>query len=329
MMRFNAILFNIVEQCNIRCRHCGYADSLRDSTVSEIDLINWVTQAVDYGIRHIIFTGGEPFIKFNLLKTGFEAVAQAGGTSGVFTNSSWAKSLQDAKRILGQLPQLTELFLSFDKYHQEFVPLDKVLYAVEAARELEVPSVIICITYATESDKREVTDLFSCVSDYVKFYHNRVIRSDYVALQVPDASVDLKEFVPENFGLQCYLHTPLVNPTGTVAACHIGKEETHGDFSQSPYYLGNLHQENLANIFARSEDNCVYQYLRVNGPQAIVAATLATEKDKSSSSNKFVSDCEMCFRLLSEPYVYDELKSTGEQTSDQESSIISPPPRAR
>src|ERR1044072_5655533 len=99
MMRFNAILFNIVEQCNIRCRHCGYADSVRAAVSTDDELCDWVAQAVDYGIPKIIFTGGEPFIRFNLLKRAVQTAYLRGGGSGIFTNSLWGKTVEEARGV--------------------------------------------------------------------------------------------------------------------------------------------------------------------------------------------------------------------------------------
>src|SRR4051794_23400768 len=95
-MRFSTMLFNIVEKCNIRCRHCGYGDSKRRGKIEHGDLASWVTQAVDYGVRQITFSGGEVFTDFELLRTGVLAVHAAGGNSGLFTNGLWGTSEDEA-----------------------------------------------------------------------------------------------------------------------------------------------------------------------------------------------------------------------------------------
>ncbi|HYP29262.1 MAG TPA: radical SAM protein [Blastocatellia bacterium] len=308
MMRFNSILFNIVEQCNIRCRHCGYADSTREKECGDDELIDWVIQAVDYGFPQIIFTGGEPFLRFPLLKRGVEAVYLRGGSSGIFTNALWGKTLESARETLKQLPGLTHLYLSSDVYHLEFVPAQYILNVIAVARELSIPTVVICITYTSEEDKRDMTALFEGQGDYVNFHYGRVIPSPQVHRLVSDAYSCMHEFVPENFPSQCFLHTPLVNPNGTLSTCHIGKVETHFEITESPYYLGNLKEEKLRDIFARAEENSAYQLLRVYGPQALVKIALASEAGDRLRDEKFSCECHMCFMVMRNPEVVSELQ---------------------
>ncbi|MBL8150294.1 MAG: radical SAM protein [Blastocatellia bacterium] len=298
MMRFNAILFNIVEQCNIRCRHCGYADSKRAAVSEEDELIDWAIQAVEYGIPHIIFTGGEPFMQFPLLKRSVEAVHKHGGNSGVFTNSLWGKTLESARETIKQLPGLTHLYLSTDIYHLEFVPIENILNVISAARELSIPRVIICITHTSEEDKEMITSYFTKDLDYINFHYGKVIPSPQVQNLVPDAYDCMHEFIPNNFSHHCFLHTPLVNANGTLSTCHIGKVETHLDIKSSPYYLGNLKEEKLKDIFDRSEQNAVYQFLRTYGPKGLVNTLLTSPMEKELKDQCFSCDCHMCFMVF-------------------------------
>ncbi len=313
MMRFNAILFNIVEQCNIRCRHCGYADSTRTSMAQEEELMDWVTQAVDYGIKQIIFTGGEPFTQFPMLKRAVEVVHQHGGTSGAFTNSLWGKTVDEARETIKQLPGLTHLYLSTDVYHLEFVPAEYVLNVIQAARELGVYRVIICITYTNDEDKDRITALFAEQFDYVNFHYGRVIPAPQIVKLVPDAYDCMHDFIPNNFSSQCFLHTPLVNPNGTLSTCHIGKVETHLDIKTSPYYLGDLREEKLQAIFDRAEENATYQFLRVYGPRGLVKTLLASPLQKEVKRECFSCDCHMCFMVLSKKEAVLALQTEAEQ----------------
>ncbi len=308
MMRFNAILFNIVEACNIRCRHCGYANSTRKGLLKGEDLVDWVAQAVEYGIQHVIFSGGEPFTAFDLLKQGVEAVHRSGGESGVFTNSFWGKTVEAARETLEQLPGLTHLYLSCDVYHLEFVSAQNILNIIRAARQLSIPTVVICITYVSDIDKHRITEMFAAEGDYINFHYGRVIPSDYVQKFVPEAYDCMHEFVPDNFSRHCFLHTPLVHTSGNVWACHIGTVETHSDFSLSPYYLGDLKREKLKDIFERAEHNALYQYLRVCGPKAVVEAALSSPAGEELKKQRFSCDCHMCYEVLPRKEVLAEVQ---------------------
>lgn len=322
MMRFNAILFNIVEACNIRCRHCGYADSVRRGEVSHHDLVQWVRQAVEYRIPQIIFTGGEPFMRFELLRAGVEAVADCDGSSGVFTNSLWGTTVDDCRKVLSQLPRLTHLYLSCDRYHLEYVPAKNLLNIIEASQDFGVESIVVCITYTSEADRHHIAGLFDEVRQVVQFHYARVIGSEYVQDLVPDVCESGHEFVPDNFGTECFLHTPLINPTGTVTSCHIGKLETHVDLEASPYYLGSLREHSLREIFDRNESNCLYQYLRVHGPRAVVESALSSSDNEDLRTRRFASDCEMCVSALSRPAVAAELQARASQRAAQSHTFL-------
>jgi len=304
-MKYNAILFNIVEQCNIRCRHCGYSDSPRHGQASEAELVEWVKQAVRYGIPEIIFTGGEPFTRYELLRAAVAAVASVSGRSGVFTNCSWAHSADIARTKLAELDSLKSLYLSCDKYHLEWVRVERVINVIAAALDLGMDHIVICITHANETDRSEVEQLFSAYRTRVKFQFTRVIPSDQIRKLVPDVEEQALTLRRENFSTSCFLHTPLVNPTGTLTTCHVGKVETHGDISASPYFLGNLREENLQDAFEHAESNTLYQYIRAFGPRAVAEAAIELGKDAEGTT--YVSDCDMCFRLLSDTAVHSRL----------------------
>lgn len=64
----NAILWDITNKCNLRCRHCVVNGG--DSTV-ELDTANClrlIDELVAFGVKQIIFSGGEPLLRKDLLK---------------------------------------------------------------------------------------------------------------------------------------------------------------------------------------------------------------------------------------------------------------------
>jgi hypothetical protein len=326
MMRFNTLLINAVEKCNIRCRHCGYADSKRSLVAAANDLVNWATQAVDYGIRQVNFSGGEVFTRLDLLKAGVEAVRRAGGRSGVFTNGFWGRTEQEALAILEQLPGLTHLHMGCDIYHLEWVPAKNLRNIIRASRQLpEPPLAILNICYATEQDRLRVADLFAEEKDSVIFHFQRVIPSPYVELQVPDACGGGVVLASGDWSDSCYLHTPTIHTTGRVWACHIGTVEVHPqhyDAAATPFFLGDLKQERLREIFVRAEANPVYQMLRVFGPRCVAEASLAGPGGDQVADLRFTSDCDMCYQMMARSEVVAELRRrAGEPRFQQEMAL--------
>lgn len=315
MIQFSSVLFNILEQCNIRCRHCGYEDSLRKGIMRDHHLEKWVKQVIDYGISHIIFTGGEPFIAFSLLKKAVRVVHQSGGMCSIFTNCSWAHTEAEAKKRLKLLGGLKGLYLSSDRFHLEHVPMKKVLNVISAARALSIPSIIICSTVLNRGDIEEIRNLYNNVHGYSGIHFGRIIRTDHMRTSNIEQEIELMELRPDRYSSDCFLQTPLINHTGTVSICHIGKEETHGDLSGSPYYLGNLKTHSLTQILSKAETNSLYNLLRVKGPRAIVEAALESYDRANLIDQRFASDCEMCLTLLKRKSVVEALEMRSNEAS--------------
>jgi organic radical activating enzyme len=307
--RFGAFLFNITERCNLRCRHCGYGDSGRTSTMSIDDLRSWSAQVLDAGIPRIIVTGGEPFTNHRLLVETAKCVSERGGTLGVFTSAFFGTSDEAARAKLEVIPNLHTVYISSDPYHWEYVTPETAMTVARAAHEIGVKSIVICVTYAEEAELREVERRLAPIADIVTFYSARVIRTAFVDGLVRNSGTEARKLCPSDFATSCYLHTPLVNPTGTVTMCHVGKEETHGGYQDSPYILGSLRKESLHNILVRAGENPIYAYLWCHGPRGVAAAALAV--DETLTNRTFTSDCDMCCKLLPVPAVRSEVEERG------------------
>lgn len=296
-MHFNSILVSVTEICTVGCRHCGFTGSTRDRQPTADDIGRWVAQACDSGIPEIIFTGGEPFQRFRMLKSGVGAAAGHPGAPriSVFTSSFWGRSPAAVDKILEQLPGLTRLFLSTDVYHQERVPTQHVVNVIEGAIAREIPEISLCITIAEDHEEEQIRSLYRRFEDRVRVHVDRVIPTPFIktAHQVglpPD---------PENFSASCYLETPLINPNGDLSACHIGKAGAYVTLSDLAYFMGNLHEKSFGEILDDADHNYEYQFLRVYGPQGVarmVASSPAVRK--LFKGTNFTNGCDLCYKLL-------------------------------
>ncbi|HUX99449.1 MAG TPA: radical SAM protein [Candidatus Deferrimicrobium sp.] len=60
-------LFEITNACNMQCRHCYKRDAgEQDLTLEQIKTI--IGKITEFGIRHVVLTGGEPFLRKDLFK---------------------------------------------------------------------------------------------------------------------------------------------------------------------------------------------------------------------------------------------------------------------
>lgn len=143
---------HVTRECNIGCAHC-FQD--RSSEQARVSFVKELAQKLVERklISRIGFTGGEAFVRFELLKQLIEISNVLGLPSGVVTNGFWAKSEQISAERLKPLVQLglATLTLSTDRFHSQFIDTSRILNALVAAETLNVnTSIYMC--YACDED---------------------------------------------------------------------------------------------------------------------------------------------------------------------------------
>ena len=132
-------------QCTNRCRHCLYASSpgAREwITEAEIAHVARQLRCCSSSIHSIHLAGGEPFIRFDLLKRAVEIFVDQGlPLHYVETNGFWATSDERARDLLTQLKQagLPAILISVSPFHLEFIPFERTRRAVRIAEEIFGP----------------------------------------------------------------------------------------------------------------------------------------------------------------------------------------------
>ena len=136
-------------QCNAECSHCFFNSSPSRKEVMGLETgLKAIDEAKGLGAEWVSLTGGEPFLKFDLLKQLLGHSADLELKTEVVTNGYWARDPQTTKTILRELLGLglTVLNLSIDDFHQEYVPFEHVRNAYHSARELGLKIVIMTTT---------------------------------------------------------------------------------------------------------------------------------------------------------------------------------------
>jgi MoaA/NifB/PqqE/SkfB family radical SAM enzyme len=294
---YTNILVSVTEICTVGCRHCGFIGSTRERQPEDAEMTQWVTQACEWGIPGIIFTGGEPFQRFSLLKAGVAAAAAHPGTAkiGCFTSSFWGKNRQTVDKFLDQLPGLSHFYLSTDVFHQERVPAQYVRNVIDGAIDHGVRDISLCITIAEDSEEQQIRSLYADYGDKLLIHVDQVISSP----NIDPVAQTLHAPKPENYLNHCFLHTPIINPNGDLCACHVAKVGAHRPLDKDVYYLGNLREHNFREIMDEADNDYAYQYLRAFGPQGVARLVGQDEGlQKKFGGQVFSSGCDMCSKVL-------------------------------
>lgn len=296
-MYYTSILVSVTEICTVGCRHCGFTGAVRERQATAEEIADWVRQSCDWGIHSIIFTGGEAFQRFQLLKAGVQAAAThpSAPRIGVFTSSFWGKTREAVDKILGQLDGLDHLYLSTDVFHQERVPPQYVVNVIEGAIARDIPHITLCITIGDDSEEQPIRDLYRRFEDRVMVSVDRVIDSPHIDTATPSGHRPS----PEHFAASCFLHTPIINPNGDLAACHVAKVGAHRPLDKDVYFLGNLKQKSFAQIMEDADKDYAYQYLRAYGPQGIARLVEGSDElRRRFGEREFSNGCDLCSKVL-------------------------------
>ncbi|KPK78637.1 MAG: hypothetical protein AMJ89_00895 [candidate division Zixibacteria bacterium SM23_73] len=292
-------------RCTICCRHCMVgAGPHRTEEVDLNEAIDWLHQIVSYGnghIKSIGFTGGEPFYCWDKLLKLAHTARQLGLTHTIMTNGFWAKSKQKTRSLLVQL-QPSDVSISTDVYHAEYIPVENVARVFETCRDLGIR----CdITLACEPNVLEQTR--PLVQQILSFAPRESIRATRVfpsgrgESQADFCDESAMDKPPSE--IPCLFATvPYILPNGDIIAC-VGPI-INLPRKNNPLFLGSLRERSLAEIFDDSQNNPVLHGLRIWGPR-FWHRLVEARGPKSSLPEGYYTDCpcEGCIALLKDPEI--------------------------
>ena len=123
--------------CNFFCPHCSiYGRKKSSLSEDEVCLIARTIQR--QGIKSVFFTGGEPSLYISEINRILELAGGGKGvTVAVTTNGSFATDPAKAVETLGAFVKLNSVQLSYDKFHQKFLPDANVANLYAACKKLK------------------------------------------------------------------------------------------------------------------------------------------------------------------------------------------------
>ncbi|WP_028585364.1 radical SAM protein [Desulfogranum mediterraneum] len=288
------IAFGYSSRCNIRCSHCVAAGEPPESTKMELatarEIINQLAEA---GVRGISFTAGEPFVFFDDLLELLECCSKGGIYSRVVTNSLWARDRDQAEARLARLRRagLSQLRLSYSRWHQQQVPREQVLHAARACQGAGVDYFVSFVTdFSAEDDPYE-----AYLRDHdLRFFPEPLIyagRAD--GLERTPLFTDYQEN-------RCPMNPYLAPDLTMYACCDAGSHFT----TTKVFRLGSLRDSTAAELFARSESSPLFHCIRNQGISTI--ASFAGYRAREIVTHR---KCELCKKLFDDPQTLAALEA--------------------
>lgn len=316
----NTLSLVYTRKCNAFCRMCSAnAGPLRKEKMSLPQVRMYIDQAREVsGFKSIVITGGEPLLFFDEIVEIIADVHSAGFVIKIVTNGFWADTEEEARTKLKILKDngLDEMALSTDSYHQEFVPVENIRYALQAAKELKISREVGMIV--GKSDQQSVWDQLERIGMNEEF----VLISDFINLEIPSYRKALKEKTPVAFmPLQLFGRgntiqddaifltadefditiCPMVGrvvrvlPDGDVYWCCCAEEQ---DGEGKGYFrLGNLNTINLREFDERLAGDPLCGYLSYQGPTNLLKE-VKNLPGVLKTKERFASVCDVCIEAF-------------------------------
>ena len=290
------IAFGYSTTCNIRCAHCVAAEEIPAIKKMELAKAKEIIRDMALaGVTGISFTAGEPFIYYDDLLELVGLCREKNIYTRIVTNSFWAKTPEKAEQLLGKLKQcgLSQLRLSYSRWHQQHVPRHNVLNAAQGCMQAGIDYFVSFVTDFSEED--------DAYEDYLrehtlKFFPEPVIyagRADTLARKA------LFTDYQEN---RCAMNPYLAPDLSMYACCDAGSHFNATNF----FLLGNLQDHSIDELLSKSETNPLYNCIRSLGITAI--ASFAGMKARDIVTYR---KCELCKRLFDSPETLKFLRDAG------------------
>lgn len=106
---------SLTNRCNLSCRMCSIANSLpKDQELSTAQILHAIDEAQIYGIKEVVLTGGEPFLREDLFE--IAKYCHGKGLRSIVTTNGTLINVQMAELIINS--EISHLHFSIDGLEQ-------------------------------------------------------------------------------------------------------------------------------------------------------------------------------------------------------------------
>ncbi len=290
------IAFGYSTTCNISCAHCVAAEETPVIKKMELAKAKEIIRDMALaGVTGISFTAGEPFIYYDDLLELVSLCREKNMYTRIVTNSFWANTQEKTEQLLGKLKEcgLSQLRLSYSRWHQQHVPRHNVLHAAQGCMQAGIDYFVSFVTDFSEED--------DTYEDYLREHTLKFFPEPVIYAGRADTLVRKALFTDyqEN---RCAMNPYLAPDLSMYACCDAGSHFNTTDF----FLLGNLQDHSIDELFNKSETHPLYNCIRSLGITAI--ASFAGMKSRDIVTYR---KCELCKRLFDSPETLKILQDAG------------------
>ncbi len=283
MNQVRQIAFGYSTQCNIRCGHCVAANASPGTARIDFDRAKEIIQEMACcHVTGISFTAGEPLLFFDDICRLIQICRGNGIYTRVVTNGFWAKTREQSDRVVSGLMShgLSQLRLSFSRWHQQHIKKETILRAALSCQEKGLDYYISFVTDFSEKD-----DLFE---QFLRHHHLKYFPEPVIYFGRAsefDRQRVFTDYQPNVCSMNPYLSPEL----DMYACCDAANRFSKTDF----LYLGNLNKDSIDTLFRKRETHILYHLVRTMG-LTNMASYLGFKAREIVKYRK----CELCEKLF-------------------------------
>ncbi len=300
-MQVENVDFLLTFKCPAECQHCSYkAGPKRTGCIKPKEYSKYLNELMAlHPLKSVWVHGGEPFLYFDYMEDVIKKAKMMDiPKRGLITNSFWAKNERIAHKKLERLKKagLTAITLSFDCFHQEFIPLKYVKNALNSAVKIGFEPIYVDSYFVEDIDsdnhfnqltKKNLNQLEKLKG--VEFHH--LIMSVEGRATELKQHLKLKEVLPSKkcpvpFWIEGDLQNPKtieIDPEGNITLC-------------PGICIGNTKIQSLTEIIQTydCEKHPILSIISKKGPIGLLE--LAKVKEFEETQN-YVNECHLCYEL--------------------------------
>jgi hypothetical protein len=313
------LVLSVTFKCPIVCRYCGvHAGPHRKTRMSLEFITRVIDESYSFGVLElVVFTGGEPFLLGKDLYSAVDYAAKKGLKTRIVTSAYWATSPERAYQTLRRLNDhgLTEINYSCDDFHQEYVPLERIKWANEAASKVGLPALIACKGLANSRITPQYLEEYFG-TELTRFKpgqknpKNNVISYGVTVPVGWQSQLLVDEDLLWNENLDCWktlcssvLERIVITPQGKVAiCCGIGSNEIPETI------VGDVNDKPLLEILMSANKDLIVNWLALEGPYGIMRF-VQDRRPEIKFRDRYVNICHLCHDIFTNNEVRTLLQS--------------------
>lgn len=299
MIRPNNLAIHVTYTCPLACAHCCFNSSPASRERLSREQILGAIEALKAGeLELVAFTGGEPLLLGADLVAAVARAHARGFRTRIISSAYFGRSEEGARFRLAPLREagLDEMTISWDDFHEAFVPFGYIANVFRVARELGIQ---VGINMVQSSDSRwtarRAREELGLPPDAGEVAETSLNRTGRAVTDLASAGFPDRRFL----GPCPYVLTgPTLSATGKLLAC-CGVIPDTAALTLDPEFR----PESLNAAIERGLRSPLLNWLFLRGPYALMEQISARSGVAIPAREALGGNCEACKRLFETPEV--------------------------